>query len=78
MRGQLFPERGNRIEASRRRMADYRQRFRQARQLVERCAHLGSHIRRLVGRAKKFFALLKVAVAKCFHAAQSTNQMAFG
>ena len=71
----MLPERGYRIEAARRRVAEYGQRFRQTRQLVEGSAHLGSHVGCLFGSPQELLALLKVAVAKSFHSTQSADQM---
>ena len=78
VRGELFPERGNGIEAARCRMTKDRKSFRQTCQFVERSAHLGSNVGCFVGCAEELFALLKMAVAECLHSAQGADQMSSG
>ena len=75
MRRELLSERGDSVEAARRRVTEHGERLGQARQLVEARAHLRRHFGRFAGGAKEFFALLEMAVPKRLYPAQRADEM---
>ena len=75
VRRQLLSKCGNRIEASRRGVAQNRQRLGETRQLVEGSAHLRGDLRRFLGSSQQLLALLEVAIAQRLDAAQGADQV---
>jgi ABC-type iron transport system FetAB ATPase subunit len=72
---QLFALSRNRVERARSDVTECRQRFREVSELIEDGTQFPCDIERVTIAAKKRFTFAEMSVAKCFHAAKSSDQM---